>query len=95
MEAIINNTKVMIVKEEYASNGRTALIALDIEQGGLYTSLTTNIPDIELHEDEVVVDVNAIQQTGVDELIQQGVFSSPLRILHSGFVDYPICKILI
>jgi hypothetical protein len=83
-----------MMKRKY-SNGRLALEFLDTEDGCPIVMATVNLPDAVIAKDEVAIK-NYSENDGIlQELIEQGVVSAPIRFEPSGFVDIPICKVLI
>jgi hypothetical protein len=75
------------------ANGRTA-IRLYTDIGELYMVATTNMPDVKLDDDEVIIK-NYSENTGIlDALISSCIISEPVRVVCTGFVTCPVCKLL-
>lgn len=84
----------LLDKKKYG-NGRTAIQFLDAEDGCPIVMATVNLPDADIAEDEVAIKDYSENEGILQELMDQGVVSAPLRYKASGFVRVPICKILI
>lgn len=94
MDYTILGYKACMMKRKYP-NGRLALEFLDLEDGCPITVATVNLPEASISDGEVAIK-NYSENAGIlQELVEQGVVSAPLRYESSGFVQIPICKILI
>lgn len=95
MKAIINGVQVCISKLRYQGNGRIALVA-DLEDEP-YAVLSVNLPDESMQDDETAIDVNNLGDGIVAQLVSQSIIESPKadKWARSGYVNYPICKVLI
>ena len=82
-----------LVKKTYP-NGRVALIHQG-KDGSMITKVTTNIPEIELADGEVIIKNYSENEGILEALIGQGVVSQPIRFIKSGFISFPIVKLLI
>jgi hypothetical protein len=80
-----------ITKERYG-NGRVALSAYDEE--GCIAKLSVNIAYYPLAEDEIAIKDYSENEGVLEDLIEMGVVSEPLRYVLQGFVHIPICKLL-
>jgi hypothetical protein len=83
-----------MMKRKY-SNGRLALEFLDPEDGCPIVMATVNLPDADIADDEVAIKDYSENAGILQELMDQGVVSAPLRYKNSGFVRIPICKVLV
>ena len=88
----LDGEDITVQVERYLNSGRTALQAYD-EKGMPYAMFTTNIPDAPLMEDEVIF--NHDVEYLLPELVEQGVMRPTSKTVHSGFVDFTVCKLLI
>ena len=95
MKAIINGTNVSINKLKYQHNNRLALSAETEEE--TYAILTVNLPDALIQPNEAAIDVNNLGMDIIPQLVAQAIIEAPEKDkwVQSGFVNYPICKILI
>lgn len=82
-----------IVKSRY-SNNRIALQAYD-SIGIPMATLTVNLPEEDIKNDEVAIKDYAENQGVLNVLKQQKVVGETIRYVNSGFVSIPICKLLI
>jgi hypothetical protein len=95
MKAIINGVNVSISKLRYQSTDRIALCA-DAEEEP-FAVLTVNLPDAIMEEDEAAIDVNNLGNGIIAQLVSQSIIENPKgdKWAQSGYVNYPICKVLI
>jgi hypothetical protein len=85
------NEELYIVKEEYNSGG-IALTLYDGE-GDPYLVATSYVPGLEKNE---VAIKNYSENEGILEtLIKENVISKPKRYVSQGFVEFPICDVLV
>lgn len=76
------------------SNGRTAIFLRDAEGWPLATA-TVNIPSIPIAEDEVIIK-NYSENEGMYKCLRKaGIISEYIRIVRTGYVMCPVCKLLI
>lgn len=86
-------TKKQIIKQQYMHDGSTALI---VKNGWeRIATLTVCVADSAIEKDEVVIKDWAENEGVLQDLIEMGVVSEPIRTLQSGFVVCHICKLLI
>ena len=95
MKAIINGVQVCISKHRYQRNDRIALVA-ELEDEP-FAILTVNLPDEYMEENEAAIDVNNLGDGIVSQLVSQSIIEAPMadKWVRSGYVEYPICKVLI
>lgn len=95
MKVNINGVQVCISKLKYQGNGRIALVA-ELEHEP-FAVLSVNLPDESMEDDETAIDVNNLGNGIIGQLVEQSIIESPLsnKWARSGYVDYPICKVLI
>ena len=87
--------KCIIVKGKYR-NGRLALelVSDDVRREPVAVA-TVNIPDEPIEENEVLIK-NYSENAGILEvLIRNKIVSEPKRFVSSGFVNIPVCDLLI
>lgn len=80
-------------KKQYI-NGGTALRLLDTLDGSLVAHATAYIETV-LEDDEIVIKDYSENEGMLDTLILAGVVAKPHRTIKQGFVEFPICKLLI
>lgn len=79
----------------YPDNQRTAICLGDIETGEPYATATVNIPDIPLGPTEVLVK-DYSENTGMLEALEHaGIVRRTGRCVRSGFVEIPVCELLV
>jgi len=78
-------------------NGRTAIIAVDAKDpsGAPVCVATVNIPGEDIEKDEVIIKDYSENEGVLQSLISAGIISKPLRMVGTGFVECPVCKLLI
>ena len=86
-----NKCKVHIAQY---SNKRIALELLDINDNTSIAIATVNLPNIDLQKDEVAIKNYSENEGILDILINAEIISKPLYSVKSGFIDIPICKLL-
>lgn len=77
------------------SNGRNGLELFDVAEGDPVATATINVPDHDMAEDEVAIKNYSENEGMLQTLMDAGVISAPVRTLSQGFVQIPICKLLI
>jgi len=96
MHKVTINNEVFTVTKKYYAGGRIALILTDTD-GMPYSTVTVNLPDVELGKNETHFDVNIPDaQNMFNELWKSRIFYVSDRFSKGkGFVDYPIIQVLI
>lgn len=80
---------------KYKNNKRIALELVDAEDGMPVCMASTNLVNEDLFEGEIAIKDYSENEGVLRCLVKAGVVSEPLRIVQSGFVNIPICKLLI
>lgn len=80
---------------KYRNNDRTCITLIDVEDGEVILFATTNVPEIPLEDDEVIIKDYSENEGVLDALILAKVISSPIRYVQQGYITFPICKLLI
>lgn len=75
-------------------NQRIAIQFTDTEDGSIITMATVNLPDVKIEENEITIKDYSENEGILDEMINQGIISKPLRHENTGYVRIPICKLL-
>lgn len=73
------------------SNGRIAISLVDPEPIAV---ATVNLPDVVLQHDEVIIKDYSENTGMLDALIESGYVSEPIRMVQTGYVSCPVCKLL-
>ena len=85
----------ILKKEMYQDGERIALVLVHEIDGDIVAFATTNLPDVPMDDDEVAIKDYAENEGMLKTLIDAGVISQPTAYFPQGFVDFPICKLLI
>ena len=88
------NYKCNIVKEQY-TNGRTALLLIDVDDNEHIATATVNLPDDDIPEKHVAIKDYSENENMLNILINENIVSQPIKYIESGFVSVPVCKLLI
>jgi hypothetical protein len=76
-------------------NGQRAIEMIDEADGAPYAVATVALVNEQLSADEVAIK-NWSENDGVlESLIENEIVSAPIRYVSSGFVQVPICKLLV
>lgn len=87
----IKGCRVELIVRHYA-NGRTAIMAYRMD-GNPYASITVNLPDEPLEEDEIIVKDYSGHEIIFGELLRQGVIHPAHRYVNSGNVTISVCRL--
>ena len=87
-------TSIELVEHRYADNGRLAIQAVCDE--GPFGTLTVNLPEVSLAEDEVCIKVWSENSAWVPQVLAQlpDRFIPTGRYVSTGFVKAPIYKVV-
>jgi len=75
-------------------NGRVALRLMDAYGGAPVTTATVNLIDEPMDADEVAIKTYSENDGMLAALIEAGIVSAPVRHVRSGWVEVPVCKLL-
>ena len=84
----------VIEKGQYG-NGRIALSLEDTKKGETILVATINVPEEKIEKDEVIIKDYSENEGILDILIHAGIISKPVRIIETGMITAPVCKLLI
>ena len=76
------------------SNGRTAIELVE-KNGEPMAVASVNLPSDHLESDEVAIKNYSENQGVLDALVDAQIVSQPVRFIASGFIQVPVCKLLI
>lgn len=95
MKITINGELVSIYKLKYECNNRIALVT--DKNNEPWAVLSVNLPKEKMEENETAIDVNNLGRGIIWQLVKQSIIESPHpdKWVKSGFIEYPICKVLI
>ena len=85
--------EVEISLAQYA-NGRTAIQLVDANDGSPIARATVNLPDEDLDDNEVILNVNDGMEDMHQFLHENDIVGTITRWVRSGFVAYPVCPLL-
>ncbi|MES2566997.1 MAG: hypothetical protein V4565_09035 [Bacteroidota bacterium] len=75
-------------------NGRKAIELINARSGEPVLVATINVPEICINEDEVIIKNYSENEGILDALIGAEIISRPVRIIQTGLIESPICKLL-
>lgn len=87
-------TECVVFKSRY-TNDRPALILIEAESGEQYCVASVNLPDDDIRDGEIAIKDYSENAGVLDALIDGGVVSEPIGYISSGFVDVPVCRLLV
>jgi hypothetical protein len=83
-----------VLFHEYAHGGNTAIQLVDDRDGMPVATATVN-PGSKLDKDIVCIKTYSENKGMLQALMQAGIVSEPLYTLQMGFVEVPVCKLLV
>ena len=79
----------------FYGNNRTAIELIDSEEGDVIAVCSINLVDEDLQDDEIAIKDYAENKGMLKALIDASVVSEPIRFVKMGYVEIPICKLLV
>lgn len=79
----------------YFENKRTAIQLFDTNDGSPVATASINLSEEVLEADEIAIKDYGENSGMVKALVDGGIISEPIRYVTSGYVEIPICKLLI
>jgi len=76
-------------------NGRTAIQLLDVTDDSVVAVATTNLPDVTIANNEVIIKDYSENEGMIAALRNAGVITNPTRFIHTGFTKVPVCALLV
>ena len=76
-------------------NDRPALFLHHQTTGELLALVTVNMPLEKLDDDEIIIKGHGDNDGVIKALTSVGVVSQPHRHIRSGYVEFPVCKLLV
>lgn len=83
-----------VLFHEYANNGNVAMQLVDVRDGMPVATATVN-PDMKLDKDIVCIKNYSENGGMLEALMNAGIVTEPLYMTRMGFVDVPVCKLLV
>ena len=83
----------LLVKAQY-SNGRTALQLVDQDDGEMVATATTNIPEVTLKADEIIIKNYSENDGMLQCLVDAGYVAETGKVTRTGHCIVPIAKLL-
>jgi hypothetical protein len=84
-----------IVDWKRYGNGRPAIKLVDEFDGSPTAVASVNLPEEELGPDEIFIKDHGENEGMAKALALAGIVGEPIRYVQSGFVQIPVCKLLI
>ena len=91
MKVTFLNYNCVVLFERYRNN-RIALTLVDEDNGEPVATATTNLPDISLDEDEVIIKNYSENEGILQVLIKANIVKSPERFVDAG--RFPVCRLV-
>ncbi|AWP23471.1 hypothetical protein C4901_09115 [Acidiferrobacter sp. SPIII_3] len=91
----VRGTHLRVLFSRYRDNQRTTIHLSDIETGEPYATATVNIPELPLKSTEVFVKDYSENEGVLEALERAGIVRHTGRRIRCGFVEVPICELLI
>lgn len=89
------NTTCEVFKTQYVDNNRIALILVERESGEEYAVATTNLPNEQVGDAQAFIKDYGENEGILDALIAGGIVGKPLKTVQSGWVEIPLCDVLV
>lgn len=83
-----------VMISRFASTDRIALY-LEDSMGCPMTRISVNMPDAEMADDETAIKNHSENEGILQILIDAGIVSEPVRYIKGGWVEFPVCKVLV
>ena len=83
-----------VLKMAYG-NGRAAIQLSDPETSEPICTASVNVPDIDVPEGHTFIKNYSENEGVLEELIEHCIIEKPIQMISNGFVDIPLCKVLI
>ena len=84
-----------IIDWKQYGNGRVAIQLVDAIDYSPTAVASVNLPFEPLGEDEIFIKEHSENEGMVKALTDAGIVSEPIRYVNSGFVQIPVCKLLV
>jgi hypothetical protein len=81
--------EVFIKVSKYMNNGRRSVQLIDAEDGCPFMTVTVNVPEVNIGDDEVIVKNYSENEGVLDFLIQNGLVRGVKRMIGRGM---PVCE---
>ena len=85
--------KLSVIFNKYAS-GQNAIVLYDMSDGFPFMTASVALTNVELESDDVAIKNYSENEGILETLIEAGVISKPHSYIPSGYVNFPICKII-
>ena len=93
MQIVFNGLTLDLGFAKY-SNGRTAITMTDSEDGAPCGKASVNV-EADLTDDQIAIK-NYNENEGIlSVLVEAGIVSEPFGVIESGFVQIPVCNLLV
>jgi len=86
---------IMVCLTEYTDNKRPAITLVDMEDGCDYAVATINIPNMPIPNNQVVIKNYSENEGILEKLIAEGIISNPVGVVQTGYVNVPLCNLLV
>ncbi len=80
---------------KYQNNKRPAIELIDKEDGSSFIIATINIPEHPIRNNEVIIKNYSENEGILEALIDAKIISKPIEYVQTGYVNVPVCKLLV
>ena len=80
---------------KYAQNGNNAICLYEVGTDEPIAVATVNLPGVRLNPDEVIIKNYTENEGMLKTLVNAKIISEPISVVQHGFVNSPICKLLV
>lgn len=93
INAFGNDVAIELVTQEY-QNGRTAIQAIDLSDHCPWGTLTVNVPEVELEDDEIIVKTYSENEAWAPQVLEnlKEHFEPTGKAVSSGHVTMPVYR---
>lgn len=75
--------------------GQHAIQLIDLEDGMPYATASVRMPDITINHDEVCIKNWSENEGLMEAMIAANIISEPLYTVPTGYVQVPVCRLLV
>lgn len=86
--------EMLLEKGTYTEGHRTSLALFDSDTMECFAVVSKNFPDDNLEENEIAYDENKLPEDLIDVFLDNNLLEFAGKYITSGFVNYPVYKVL-
>jgi len=84
-----------LIFDRYKNNDRTAIMLHEIDTNEPIAVATVNLPQVPLNDNQVIIKDYSENEGMLLTLVMAGIISEPIAVAKSGFVECPVCNLLV